>query len=209
MIALRRHALVRLSQAPGADSEADRERAVRWHAAGRPFVVTRRRAAGRDIGLGFCTTDERHPELRPRRVAAQAAVDLVDSLALPPTLEEIARHPAALGHAASFSRLASAAAATTVRVYGSWMWQMLTGERHVHDASDLDVLIDVAGISAADRVTALLAEIEPTLGFRLDGEISFAGLGEVNWREYRQDGREVLLKSVETMRLTPRSALPA
>ena len=42
------------------DNEADRDRAVRWHAAGRPFfVVTRRREAGSRIGLGFCTTDER------------------------------------------------------------------------------------------------------------------------------------------------------
>ena len=89
------------------------------------------------------------------------------------------------------------------------MWQALTGEKHVHDASDLDVLIDVAGISAADRVAAFLAEIEPTLALRLDGEISFAGLGEVNWREYRLDRPEVLLKSVEAMRLTPRSELPA
>jgi phosphoribosyl-dephospho-CoA transferase len=209
MIALRRHALARLSQAPGADSEADRDRAVRWHAAGRPFVVTRRREAGSGIGLGFCTTDELHPELRPRRVAAHADVGLVIGLALPPTLEEIARIPAASGRADSFSRLGTAAAGVTIRVYGSWMWQALTGEQHVHDASDLDVLIDVAGISAADRVAALLAEMEPTLGLRLDGEISFAGLGEVNWREYLQDRPEILLKSVETMRLTPRSELPA
>jgi phosphoribosyl-dephospho-CoA transferase len=208
MIALRRHALARLSQAPGVDNEADRERTVRWHAAGRPFVVTRRREAGSGIGLGFCTTDERHPELRPRRVAAHADAGLVVALTLPPTLQEIARTAAASGHADSFARLGSAAAGITIRVYGSWMWQALTGEKHVHDTSDLDVLIDVSGISAADHATAFLAAIEPTLAFRLDGEISFVGLGEVNWREYRQDRPEVLLKSVEAMRLTPRSELP-
>jgi hypothetical protein len=43
----------------------------------------------------------------------------------------------------------------------------------------------------------------------LDGEISFKGLGEVNWREYRQDRQEVLLKSIDTMRLTSRTELPA
>lgn len=211
MIALRRHALVRLSEAPGTDNEADRERATRWHASGRPFVVTRRREASRDVGLGFCTTDELHPELRPRRVAAHADAALVVGLALPPTLEEVARNPAASPLADSFSRLivAAAAAGTAIRVYGSWMWQALTGEPHVHEASDLDVLIDVPGVSAADRATAFLAEIEPTLAFRLDGEISFAGRGEVNWREYRQDRPEILLKSVEAMRLTPRTELPA
>lgn len=211
MIALRRHALARLGQAPGTDSEADRERAVRWHASGRPFVVTRRREAGNGIGLGFCTTDPAHPELRPRRVAAHADAALVAGLALPPTLNEIARNPAASPHAASFSRLTSAAAAAgiAIRVYGSWMWQALTGEPHVHEGSDLDVLIDVAGVAAADRVTAFLAEIEPTLAFRLDGEVSFANLGEVNWREYRQDRPEILLKSIDAMRLTPRAELPA
>ena len=211
MIALRRHALARLRQAPGADSDADRERAVRWHAADRPFVVTRRREASRDVGLGFCTTDLEHPELRPRRVAAYADAALVAGLALPPTLEEIARDPAASPHAASFSRLTSAAAAAgiAIRVYGSWMWQALTCEPHVHDGSDLDVLIDVASVAEADRVTAFLAEIEPTLAFRLDGEVSFTGLGEVNWREYRQDRPEVLLKSIDAMRLTPRTELPA
>lgn len=210
MIVLRRHALVRLSQAPGADSEADRERAARWHDAGRSFVVTRRREASSAIGLGFCTTDPEHPELRPRRVAAHADAGLLVGLALPPALEEIARCPAAAHHSGSFSRLALAAAAEgiTIRAYGSWMWQALTAEPHVHEASDLDVLIDVASIAAADRATAFLAEIEPTLALKLDGEVSFLGLGEVNWREYRQDRPEVLLKSIDAMRLTPRTDLP-
>ncbi len=211
MSALRRHALARLSQAPDADSEADRERAARWHAAGRRFVVTRRREASGAVGLGFCTVDALHPELRPRRVAAHADRDLLVDLALPPLLQEIVRCPAAVRHADSFSRLASAAAETglTIRVYGSWMWQALTGETHVHEASDLDLLIDVVGLSAADRAIAFLEEIEPTLAFRLDGEVSFAGLGEVNWREYRQDRPEVLLKSVDAMRLTSRTEFPA
>jgi len=211
MIALRRHALARLTRAPGADDEADRERAARWHAAGRPFVVTRRRATGDGIGLGFCTTDPAHPELRPRRVAAHADAGLVADLTLPPALEEIERCPAAAHHADSFSRLAAAAVAESIsiRVYGSWMWQALTGEKHVHEASDLDVLIDVADVAAADRATTFLETIEPGLAFRLDGEVSFAGLGEVNWREYRQDRPEVLLKSVDAMRLVPRTGLPA
>jgi phosphoribosyl-dephospho-CoA transferase len=211
MMTLRRHALARLTRAPDADSEADCGRAALWHAAGRPFVVTRRREANDGIGLGFCTTDPEHPDLRPRRMAAHADAGVVASLALPPTLEEIARCPAAARHAASFSRLATAAAAEgiAIRVYGSWMWQALTGEMHVHEASDLDVLIDVADVAAADRAAAFLETIEPGLAFRLDGEVSFAGLGEVNWREYRQDRAEVLLKSIDAMRLTPRADLPA
>lgn len=210
MKALRRHALVRLSRAPDAHGTADRERALRWQAAGRPFVVTRRRDVGDTIGLGFCTTDAQHPELRPRRVAAHADPRLVVDLALPPLLTDISCCPAAGRLADSFARLeaAAAAAGVAIRVYGSWMWQALTDERHVHDSSDLDVLIDVAGAAAADRVAACLEAIEPALAIRLDGELSFAGLGEVNWHEYRQDKPEVMLKSVDAMRLVARRELP-
>lgn len=209
MIAFRRHALVWLSQAPDAETDADRERAVRWQAARRPFVVTRRRGEGRDIGLGFCTTDERHLELRPRRVAAQTDARHVVDHSRPPSLEEIARCPAAQRLVASFSRLmtASAQADLDIRVYGSWMWQALTGERHVHESSDLDVLIDVAGADAADRAAAFLEREEKSLAFRIDGELSFAGLGEVSWREYRQGAAEILLKSVDNMCLMPRTEL--
>lgn len=210
MTALRRHALTRLSRAPDAENVADRERAAQWHATGRPFVVTRRRAAG-VVGLGFCTTDERHPELRPRRVAAHGDPEHMVDIALPPLLIEIADCPAAMRHASSFARLIDAAAAErfVIHVYGSWMWQALTRERHVHDASDLDVLVEVADVAAADRVTAVLEAIQPALTLRLDGEVSFINIGEVNWREYRQDKPEVLLKSIDAVRLVPRRELPA
>ena len=49
---LRRHTLVWLSQSPEAETDDDRVRAAAWHASGRPFIVTRRRDDGRDLGLG-------------------------------------------------------------------------------------------------------------------------------------------------------------
>ena len=87
------------------------------------------------------------------------------------------------------------------------MWQALTGERHVHEASDLDVVIDVADLGAADDAAAFLARMEKDLAFRIDGELSFPGLGEVQWRELLQDRNEVLLKSVDTLNLVPRTQL--
>ena len=204
---LRRHTLVWLSQSPEAETDDDRVRAAAWHASGRPFIVTRRRDDGRDIGLGFCTTDRAHPELRPRRVAARTDPDRIGRNARPPGLMEIARCPAATAKANSFSRLISAAASAglDIRVYGSWMWQALTGERHVRDGSDLDVLIDVADAAEADRAAAFLAGEEPSLAFRIDGELSIAGMGEVHWRELSQGKAEVLVKSVDTLRLVPLS----
>ena len=209
MTGLRRHTLVWLSQAPGAETADDRSRAATWHTAGRPFVVTRRRNDGNEIGLGFCTTDPAHPELRPRRVAALTDPTHIVRHARPPRLEEIARCPAATAKADSFSHLVSAAAQAgdDLRVYGSWMWQALTGERHVHEASDLDVVIDVADLGAADDAAAFLARMEQDLTFRIDGELSFPGLGEVQWRELLQPRDEVLLKSIESIQLVSRTRL--
>jgi len=87
------------------------------------------------------------------------------------------------------------------------MWQALTGERHVHEASDLDVVIDVADLAAALRTAAFLAREEQELTFRIDGELSFPGLGEVQWRELLQPRDEVLLKSTESMQLVSRTRL--
>lgn len=209
MTGLRRHTLVWLSQAPEAETEDDRARAAVWQEMRRPFVVTRRRADGNDIGLGFCTTDPARPQLRPRRVAARTNPDRITERLRPPTLDEIAHCPAAATQAGSFARLLSAAgrAGFDIRVYGSWMWQALTGERHVHEASDLDVVIDVADLGAAGRVATFLAGEEQNLSFRIDGELSFPGLGEVQWRELLQDKNEVLLKSVDALKLVPRSRL--
>lgn len=208
MTGLRRHALVRLSQAPETGNEADRALADRWQAAGRPYVVSRR-ADQNHVALGFCTVDARFTDLRPRRVAARAAPGHVIDVARPPPLDEIARCPAAQAHAASFSCLSSAAerAGIDIHVYGSWMWQALTGERHVRDGSDLDVLVDVADADEAERVAAFLEGAETALAFTLDGELSIAGLGEVHWREMRQDKAEILVKSVDALRLMPRAAL--
>jgi len=209
MTGLRRHTLVWLSQVPETETPADRARATTWHDAERPFVVTRRRNEGTDIGLGFCTTEAAHPELRPRRVAAWTDADRIVRQGRPPILAEIARCPAAQTRAASFDRLLAAAADTglDIRVYGSWMWQALTGEGHVHEASDLDVVIDVTDLDAANRAAVFLAQVEQGLGFRIDGELSFPGLGEVQWREILQDRDEVLLKSVDTLQLVPRARL--
>ena len=207
MTGLRRHALVRLSCAPQAGNDTDHAFAVGWQAAGRPLVVTRRGADPDAVGLGFCVVDPDHPDLRPRRVAARCDRGDVTAIDRPPPLEQIARCEAAAPYAASFSRLAEAAAAAgfDIRVYGSWMWQALTGERHVRDGSDLDVLIDVADAAEADRAAAFLAGEEPSLAFRIDGELSIAGMGEVHWRELSQGKAEVLVKSVDTLRLVPLS----
>jgi len=209
MTGFRRHELVWLSQAPEADDVSDRLLVERWQADRRPFVVCRRRDDRGDVSLGFCAVHEKFPEVRPRRIGAHALAAHVVRMAEPPALAEVARCEPADGHASAFARLADGAARAglDLRVYGSWMWQTLTGERHVRPTSDLDVLVRVAGLREAEGAAAFLEGQEPELSFRLDGELSFAGLGEVQWREYRQVRSEVLLKAVDTVRMVRREEL--
>ncbi|WP_421995447.1 malonate decarboxylase holo-[acyl-carrier-protein] synthase [Reyranella sp.] len=211
MTGLRRHALVRLSQPPETGVAEDRDRAARWQAAGRPFVIARGGEDPSSIAVGFCSVEARFPQLRPRRVAARTTAAAILDLRRPPALREIADCAAARPHAAAFARLAAMAEAAglDLRVYGSWMWQALTGEAHVRPGSDLDLLVDVADGAGANRAVSFLAEAEAGLPFRLDGELSIAGHGEVQWREFGQGAPEVAVKSVGGLRLMPRAALGA
>ncbi|MDP1753492.1 MAG: malonate decarboxylase holo-[acyl-carrier-protein] synthase [Reyranella sp.] len=209
MTGFRRHALVWLSQAPEPDVGSDGALVEWWHANGRPFVVCRRRGGPDDVSLGFCVVHEKFPEIRPRRVGAHTRAEHIAKMARPPALAEVAGCGPALDHASSFRRLAdeAARAGLDLRIYGSWMWQTLTGEAHVRPTSDLDLLVDVAGQREAGEAAGLLARQEPELSFRLDGELSFAGLGEVQWREFLMDAPEVLLKAADGARMIRREAL--
>ena len=206
MTALRRHALAWLSQPPRAEADADAALVAAWHDAGRPFVVCRQRAAG-ELSPGLCAIAAGTP--RPRRIAAHAAPAALRDVGCPPALAELARCPAAAERADLFEALAvdAAAAGLEPRVYGSWMWQALTGDTHVRGASDLDVLIDVATPAAADAAAAWPDDAAGRLPFALDGELSIADRGEVHWREYRSDAAELMVKSVTAVRLLRREEL--
>ena len=87
------------------------------------------------------------------------------------------------------------------------MWQTLTGEPHVHALSDVDVLLDVADRADAERAAAFLATQEAATGLKLDGELHLAAVGDLSWRELRQDAPEILLKTLDSLRLVGRDAL--
>jgi len=205
--ALRRHALVWLSQAPRADDEPDGDLVADWYGRARPFVVCRRRGAGDDLSLGFCSPVTGAAHARPRRVAAQSAATHVLRVEAPPALGEVARRAGTAPQADALARLADDASGLAPRVFGSWMWQTVTGDAHVRDGSDLDILVEVASAEQAHAAAAVLERLSRGLPFRLDGELSIAGVGEVMWREYRGDGAEVLVKSVDAVRVLPREAL--
>lgn len=198
MTPLRRHTLVWLSQPPQPEFPDDAAAAEAWHAAGHPFVVCRQRCG--PLALGFCLPA---PGRRPRRIACHSETASIVRDSRPPRLAEISA-----ANGARFAELSAAACDTGVdlRVFGSWMWQTLTGEAHVGPASDLDVLVDVSGRAAADRAAEFLRSGSGRSPCRIDGELAFPA-GDVAWREYAGTAPEVLLKSIDAIRLVPREEL--
>lgn len=198
---LRRHELVWLSRTPRPAVTGDASAVDRWHAAGNPFVVCRQRGGADSVPLGFC---EASPGRRPRRIAAHSRREEIARTARPPSLGEVA----AL-QPETFARLSDAAAEAglDIRVFGSWMWQTLTGGPYASASSDLDVLIDVSGADGAGRAVDFLKREAAECAFKLDGELSFSGLGEAHWREYLNGEPMVLVKSINAVRMVAREEL--
>ena len=107
------------------------------------------------------------------------------------------------------AQLSKAAAESNldIRVFGSRMWQSLTGGRHTTASSDLDVLIDVATEAEAGRAAEFLRHASEVCPFKLDGELSIPGLGGVHWREFLAGSPVVLVKSLDAVRMVRREEL--
>ena len=165
-----------------------------------PLVVCRQRLdiAADQICLGLPAP----LQWSRRRLALALGRDQVATVGDFPTLQQVAQSmpwvPAALALDAALTALA-----LTPRVYGSHGWQFMTQKPYLHDASDIDVSVNVPDFQTANRVTALLAAAE--LGPRLDGEIVFPGGQAVAWRELQRllagQTAQVLLKEFQTIRL--------
>ena len=209
MTDLRRHALVWLKQSPWPERECDRCEVDRWHGQERPFVVCRQRGEQDRLSLGFCLASTESRIGKPHRFAVQALREHILRVENPPPLVEVARCGVSAAQADPLGKLAQETldAGLDVRVFGSWMWQMLTGDPYVNASSDLDLLITVATKAEANRTVALLQGAAVEILFPLDGELSFPASGEVQWREYCGDAPMILLKSLTSVRMIRREEL--
>lgn len=180
--------LTACSAAAAADVEA-------WRKAGRPLVSARSDGLSADrlrLGLTLPGTGER------RRVSLTAAcADVERSTPPPPLASLLDALPAA--HRPSLHAFAERCTGfgITPRVYGSLLWQSLSGKPCLRDDSDLDLLFDLEDPAPLPALLALLRHADGAL--RLDGEIR-CGAHAVAWRELAAalDGsspRRVLAKS--------------
>ena len=209
MTGLRRHTLVWLSEAPQADERTD-DRAGGEMARGGPALrdlpPSQRTRRGRRWASASPTRISRTSSAPRRRPGRMRPISSGRRGRPPSRRWRAAVRPATMRPRSATGREA-ARAGLDLRVYGSWMWQALTGERHVQTTSDLDLLVDVAGPREAEAAAAFLARQEPGLSFKLDGELSFPGRGEVQWREFLLSAPEVLLKAVDSVRMVRREDL--
>lgn len=218
MPSLRRHQLAYLTEkgwrealaCPSARAAAAPLRA--WASRGLPLVVPRQPEA-----------------LAPGRIALAWAAPLAaerERIAVEVPLRSVAyfdEFPDARTTIASLPRQARGPAlalfdtlqalGTRPRVYGSYGWQVLSGERYVRESSDLDLWLAVANHAHADGAVRALASASTLASVRVDGELLFPDGAGVAWREYAawREGRArtLLVKRIAAVELTPVLDLPA
>lgn len=180
-----------------------------WAEQGHPVVIRRRQPG--DAPELLCAAIALPLAHGRGRLGFQAAPDEVASLQPPPSLREALDGTMPEGwRQLGASVLAEADRhGVTPRVFGSLMWQYVTGLAYLRDGSDLDLIWPVArGSAQAAGLPTLLASLERLdmgSGPSIDGEIVLIGVGAVQWREVAGDAPELLVKTPDEVRLMPRT----
>jgi phosphoribosyl-dephospho-CoA transferase len=183
-----------------------------WVDRGWPVIV-RRRAEGEDRGL-VPVGVPLPPAAGKRRVALLLPPEGVLQRSSPPMLRAAA--PVAdPGWRSTIASLLAVGARTGVEpaVFGSLLWQHLTGLGYLSPHSDLDVLWPVAAGFDVLSLVLSIAQVQRDAPLRIDGEVVFADGCAVNWRELWNAFRAthpatVLAKTMEGVRLLDIASLP-
>ena len=187
---LRRHQLAHLCAAGWADvfdrpwDATSRDCLQHWAQHRLPLVVTRQLAtpdaAVETMALGLpapLAWDRRRIALQ----VPQGAIAWFDEFPVASAALRLFRGNARARLASLLNGLASLDA--MARVYGSHGWQLLSGQDYLHERSDLDLWISVAGAAQADAVATCLQAFD-TARQPVDGELVFVDGAAVAWREW-------------------------
>lgn len=178
-----------------------------WFEQRRPAVVCRQEAAAA-IGasrLGIPLS----PQRGRARIALTLGRDALCDVQAPPLLTRVILD-APPGWQAPLRHLAAAATALQLglRVYGSLLWQHLTGEAYVTEYSDVDLLFAARDADQLQFTLALLLQWERESGLRADGELLLADGAGVAWRELLRADGMVLVKRTNAVQLLARADIP-
>lgn len=172
-----------------------------WAARGWPLIV-RRRMEGDDtrmIPLAFPLP----PACGKLRVAVQLAPEAVRERVAAPTLRVLREEAPPPWHPTVDALLALADhSGIEPGVFGSLLWQRLTGLPYLSAGSDLDLLWPVGDANSANCLVHRLGVLERNSPVRFDGEILLPDGGGVQWREWRDHPAEVLVKTASGVRLS-------
>ena len=89
------------------------------------------------------------------------------------------------------------------RIFGSFLWERLTGLPYLTATSDLDLLWPIGDRNCAIDLVNRLAAVAAEGSVRLDGEVILPGGGGVNWRELHSGASEVLVRTMTGVQLQP------
>jgi phosphoribosyl-dephospho-CoA transferase len=156
-----------------------------------PVAIALPREAGKKPGV---TLQLRAAEVR-ERLKPVALADCVD--VAPPAWRESLQCVLDLG-----SRLR-----VLPSVFGSLLWQRMTGLTYLHEGSDLDLLWQV---TRAGQARSLACSIEQCVAggtLRIDGEFVLPDGAGVHWREWLDGGDEVIVKTLHGAHSRARSQL--
>jgi phosphoribosyl-dephospho-CoA transferase len=175
-----------------------------WLAIGRPLVAARQTVGTGRVQLGLSL-----PLVQSRK-RLSILVDPSQIAEVRPSLSVrqcMSRLPP--DQAASLLEVASSIETSGARlgIYGSLAWESLSGELYRHDASDIDLICDVADLMQYEIALTVLAQAIAKFPCRLDGELRFPDGRSVAWQEIltlgEALGKPVLVKGEQEVALLP------
>jgi len=175
-----------------------------WARRGRPAIIRRRFA---DEPADLLPLGVQLPlAAGRRRVALLLPPDAVLARPARPESAGAIPHAPPGWHPALHALQALPGLAAPPRVFGSLLWQCMTGLAYLRPDSDLDLTFPCAGDPGA--VAAAIGVIDGRGEPRIDGELILPDGAACHWREVLE-GRspEVLVKTAQGVALRPRSAL--
>lgn len=173
---------------------------VNWATLGRPLIVRRR--TPKDEGGTIPTAISLPAGWSQRRVAVQVFPEEISERVQGATLRA-AHRATPVSWQATVAHLLDLANESGVepRIFGSLLWQQLTGLSYLSATSDLDLLWPIRGPKCVTRLVSRLAAIEANSPMRLDGELLLPDGGGVNWRELYDGASKVLVKTMSGVEL--------
>ena len=175
---------------------------TQWHAANRPFVVTRGKQDDTALVLRLgLSLPNKH------RIALCLSKAAVESAALPLPLATVLEGlPKTLHKNLEGLEKALRLAGCSAHIFGSFAWQFFAPEgiKFVTKTSDIDLLLKPHSRCMTERVLKILQTHEEEFAHpKLDGEIILPDGCAVAWRELVNWPDKILIKGLHDVSLVP------